>query len=279
MFNSKNLIAIGATALLSIFITAVAMIIGMSSFYKDGRNNEHAMNGNTHFKHDSIRVIQAPSIMWNGMALTQEKFDSIFSASGKSNEISLGSVSADKMNVFYIGVDNPLSIVAAGVAPDDISPSITGGTMTISSKGRYIVRVSSGTEATVEVNQRSNGIAKKIGSYKFRVKRVPDPVAYVGSIKHDGQMTKAELNGQSGVFAKMENFDFDLHFNVVSFVMLMNVNGVYIEKKANGPAITPEMKTLLSAVKPGGIVVFDQITVQGPDGTIRKISPVIIKVK
>ena len=52
-----------------------------------------------------------------------------------------------------------------------------------------------------------------------------------------------------------------------------------VEKKGVGPAITSDMKTLLSAVKSGNKVFFEQITVQGPDGTMRKIPGVNIKVK
>ncbi len=186
----------------------------------------------------------------------------------------------EKMNVFYIGVDNPITISAAGVAPSDLQPSLSGGTMSSTGKpGQYIVRVNSGTKATLSVGAKLNGTNKSMGTFEFRIKRVPDPVAYVGSIKGDGQMTKGELNGQSGVFARMENFDFDLSFRVVSFVMSMNINGVFVEKKANGPGISPEMKTMLSGARPGNKVFFEQITVQGPDGTLRKIPGVNIKVK
>jgi len=186
----------------------------------------------------------------------------------------------EKMNVFYIGVDNPISISAAGVAPSDLQPSLSGGSMRSSGKaGSYIVTVSGGTEATLNVGAKLNGVNKSMGSFKFRVKRVPDPVAYVGNLKADGQMTKAELNVQSGVFARMENFDFDLKFQVVSFVLSMSINGVYVDKKSNGPGITPEMKSMLAGAKPGNKVFFEQVTVKGPDGTLRKIPGVNIKVK
>jgi gliding motility-associated protein GldM len=186
----------------------------------------------------------------------------------------------EKMNVFYIGVDNPISISAAGVAPGDLSPSLNGGTMKPNGKpGSYIVRVTGGTKATLGVNAKLNGVSKSMGTFEFRIKRVPDPVAYVGNLKADGMMTKGELQGQSGVFARMEGFDFDLKFTVVSFVMSMSINGVFVEKKANGPGITPEMKTMLAGAKPGNKVFFEQVTVQGPDGTLRKIPGVNIKVK
>jgi hypothetical protein len=189
-------------------------------------------------------------------------------------------VSLDKMNVFYIGVDNPVSISVAGFLPADLSPTVSGGTISKGSgQGRFIVRVNGGTAATLNVNANVNGVAQQVASYQFRIKRVPDPVAYIGNVKGDGQMTKAELQSQSGVFSRMENFDFDLKFTVVSFVMAMNIDGVYIEKKANGPALTPDMKMLLAKIKPGNRALFEQVTVQGPDGTLRKIPGVIIRVK
>ncbi len=190
-------------------------------------------------------------------------------------------VSPTKMNVFYIGVDNPVSISAAGIAPSDVSPSFAGnGAMRPAGKpGDYIVTVKGGNEATINVGAKLNGANKSMGAFKFRVKRVPDPVAFVGNIKGDGQMTKGELNAASGVFARMENFDFDLSFKVISFVLSVNVNGVFVEKKGNGPAITGDMKSLLAGVRPGNKVFFEQITVQGPDGTMRKIPGVNIKVK
>jgi len=184
------------------------------------------------------------------------------------------------MNVFYIGVDNPITISAAGVAPSSLSPSFTGGTLKSNGKpGSYIVNVSGGTEATLNIGAKLNGSNKSMGSFKFRIKRVPDPVCYVGSLKADGSMSKSELLGQAGLFAKMENFDFDLKFTVVSFVLSISINGVFVEKKSMGPGITAEMRTMMGGAKPGNRVFFEQVTVKGPDGTLRKIPGVNIKVK
>lgn len=221
-------------------------------------------------KYSGLIRVKKPDGTWDAYPFKQEYMVAAPSAA----------VFLEKMNVFYIGVDNPIQISAAGVAPSDLSPGLTGGSLTSAGKpGSYIVRVTGGTEATLNVSAKMNGSSKSMGSFKFRVKRVPDPVAYVGSIKGDGQMSKAELQNQSGVFAKMEGFDFDLKFNVVSFVMSMNVNGVFVDKKGSGPAITADMKSMLSGARPGNKVFFEQITVQGPDGTLRKIPGVNIKVK
>ncbi len=220
---------------------------------------------------------------WAGL-IRVKKPDGAFESYPFKGEYMVAAPSAaiflEKMNVFYIGVDNPITISAAGVAPSNLSPSLTGGTMRANGKaGSYIVNVTAGTEATLNIGAKLNGSNKSMGSFKFRIKRVPDPVAYVGSLKADGSMTKSELMGQAGVFAKMENFDFDLKFSVVSFVLSISINGVFVEKKSMGPGITPEMKTMMGGAKPGNRVFFEQVTVKGPDGTLRKIPGVNIKVK
>lgn len=220
---------------------------------------------------------------WQGL-IRVKKPDNTYESYPFKSEYIVAAPSAavflEKMNVFYIGVDNPITISAAGVAPGDLQPSINGGSMRATGKpGQYIVTVSSGTKATINVGAKLNNVQKSMGSFEFRIKRVPDPVAYVGNIKGDGLMTKGELLAASGVFARMEGFDFDLSFSVVSFVMSMNVNGVFVEKKGVGPAITAEMKTMLQGAKPGNKVFFEQVTVKGPDGSIRKIPGVNIKVK
>jgi hypothetical protein len=55
------------------------------------------------------------------------------------------------MNVFYIGVDNPVSISAGGVSPDQISASITNGTITRSGGG-WVVRPATPGKTSVSVN-------------------------------------------------------------------------------------------------------------------------------
>jgi hypothetical protein len=225
--------------------------------------------------------VATPVIAYNSdsAALAQLR-DSLNSSAGIAQSGTLASVFLEKMNVLYIGVDNPVTIQVGGVTPANQVISISGGSLVANGKpGSYIARVTGGTKATINISVKENGVTKTVGNYDYRIKRVPDPVAYVGAIKGTGKMTKAEVGTISGVFARMENFDFDLKFNVVSFVMSVNVNGVYVDKISNGPGVTPEMKTLLGSVKPGNRVLFKDIKVQGPDGTLRLIAPVIIEVK
>ena len=58
------------------------------------------------------------------------------------------------MNVFYLGVDNPVEVSAAGVPSAQIKVSMSGGDINRNGDGTYTVRPtgSPGTEAVVSVS-------------------------------------------------------------------------------------------------------------------------------
>jgi len=118
-----------------------------------------------------------------------------------------------------------------------------------------------------------------MGTFKFRVKRVPDPVAYVAGKKGDDIISKGELMGIQGVLAKLENFDFDLKFDVISFDMSMNLKGSFVTETSQSNRLSPNMASLLKSAGAGTKVYFENIRAKGPDGTVRKIPGVNLKVK
>jgi len=54
------------------------------------------------------------------------------------------SLQLDKMNVFYIGVPNPITVTAAGYSLEDVSINIPGASLTPTGKGTYNVSVAPG---------------------------------------------------------------------------------------------------------------------------------------
>jgi gliding motility-associated protein GldM len=183
-------------------------------------------------------------------------------------------VAADKMNVLYIGVENPVSIAIAGVSAESIQVSIDNGAIT-GSKGKYIVRISDGSTATIDI--MANG--KKVGSQMFRVKRIPTPVTYAGQYKGEAHVSKAELESITSVNVTLENFDFDVHFEVVSFDMSSVSDFTSVIFTSKTKALTPEMKSQLQSLKSGSKVYFENVTVKAPDGTLRKIPGVTLKIQ
>ena len=186
-------------------------------------------------------------------------------------------VSPTKMNVFYIGVENPVEISAPGVSADQLKPSMSGGTLS-GGKGKYIVKVTKGPEVSISVGANLNGKNTNMGTFKFRVKQVPDPVAYFAGKKGVDVISKSALLAAQGVIANMENFDFDLKFLVLSFDMSMTVNGAEVTVKSSGNACSSDQKTYIQKVKTGAKVYIENVKVKGPDGSIRTIAGINLKV-
>ena len=181
-------------------------------------------------------------------------------------------VSPDKMNVLYIGVPNPLSVSAPGVAKESMKVSMSGGSIS-GSGGHYTATVSSIGTAKVTVFGDKGMV---LGTSDFRVKRIPDPKPQFAG-KSGGNTSAANLRAQDRVFAKLENFDFDAKFNVTRFTLLVvkpRQDATILS--ASGSELTGAMRAAMNTVTPGTTVVFKDIVAVGPDGTQRGLDPIVI---
>lgn len=188
-------------------------------------------------------------------------------------------VSPTKMNVFYRGVDNPVSVSVSGYSNKDIMATASNGTLTKSADG-YIMRPGKEAEATIGATVTNpDGTKKPMPGMKFRVKNVPNPTPYfAGKSVNDENIKKAELTAAAGVIAKMENFEFDLKFEVVEYRVTMIVNGVPLEKVTKGAAVSGDMKEMFKKAKPGQKIYIEGIKARGPDGTVRNLGGLSFKV-
>ncbi|MEI6815729.1 MAG: gliding motility protein GldM [Bacteroidota bacterium] len=188
-------------------------------------------------------------------------------------------VSPDKMNVFYIGVDNPVSISVPGIPSENVKPTITAGNIVpTKDKGKFTVTVSTPGETVVKVSAKLNEReTKPMGEMKFRVKRIPNPVAKVAGMI-GGNIERSKLNIQYGVIPEMENFDFDVKFTVVSFDFeYTKGSDNFTKSNPAGGNFTQEMKDVLSKLPPSAKVYFSNIKVKAPDGTVRPIPGINFK--
>lgn len=185
-------------------------------------------------------------------------------------------VSPTAMNVFYRGLDNPIEVSVPGVPTDKLEISISNASKS-GSHGKFTVKPGKGKECVVSVSAKINGKTQQFGKATFRCKNVPDPKpVFAGS--SGGNVKKGKLTAAQGVIARMENFEFDLKFNVVSFVMSATVKGKVVEKPGKGAKLTGDMRTLLKALKPQQKVYIEKIKAKGPDGTVRDLGSISIKV-
>jgi gliding motility-associated protein GldM len=187
-------------------------------------------------------------------------------------------VAATKMNVLYIGVDNPISISAPGVPAESLKPSISSGSLSKNSEG-YVARVESGAKsATISVSAEIEGENKALGKMDFRVKRVPDPVAYLGKNKGAFNLNKNELLAQSSIIPVLENFDFDLKFTIIGFEMSTLAGGFVVTEVSNDNKVTDAMKNIWGKLNKGSKIYLEKIKAKGPDGSVRELGSVSIKI-
>jgi gliding motility-associated protein GldM len=176
----------------------------------------------------------------------------------------------DKMNVFYIGVPNPITI-SSGSGWDKTQVSMTGGTLSGTNGNRTVTVTTPGT-ASITVN--ADG---KTSKFDFRVKVIPDPIGMVGPSK-GGRMQSNIFKAQDFIRAELLNFDFDARFNVTSATVYFagagftTGGGVQTGTLTSG-SLAP-IKAKMDLCKPGSTVTFDDLKVVGPDGRSRTIPPV-----
>ncbi len=188
-------------------------------------------------------------------------------------------VSPDKMNVFYIGVPNPVSISAPGIAKDKIKVSISTGSIT-GSNGAYVVNVSATGKANVTVSgDIGSGKSVVLGTTEFRIKRIPPPRVKFGG-KSGGKLGTGAMKAQNRIFAVLEDFDFDAPFTIQHFsLFITKPRGEPQVFEANSNAFTPAMQAAMNGIVSGSRVFIDNVFATGPDGMKRQLDPIAFTVE
>jgi gliding motility-associated protein GldM len=186
-------------------------------------------------------------------------------------------ISADKMNVVYRGLDNPISISVPGVGDKDITSSVPGNNkLKRTGLGKYILNPGSGKEVKINVSAKlSNG--KIINTPKtFRIKDIP---AAAGTVRSDFgivPMPKSSLNNVP-IGAALPDFVFDLQLIVKGFTI--KVPG-QLAVKVTGDKLDSRAKKALAKARRGDLVtIFDIQAFEKLKGTrIKKVLPVSISI-
>lgn len=191
-------------------------------------------------------------------------------------------ISPTKMNVFYLGIPNPIRVSVPGIPSENIEISVSNGTFKKSGED-YLVIPSKidvmGKNTSVSVMANMGGVKRSMGSMVFRVKEVPPPVATVGG-KNGGILRKEELLAEEGIFADLIDFDFDLKFKVTEFEVTFASAGSFVKTfKGNGNRFSADQKEQFKALTPGSAIIIDNISAKGDDGTTRPLSPISFKIR
>ena len=187
------------------------------------------------------------------------------------------SIFLEKMNVVYVGVDNPMTISGGSVGAEKVHVNFAspGATLTKQSGDHYIARATTPGMSKTIVN--ANG---KDFEFPIRVKNLPLPAGFIGS-KKGGSISSAEFKAIGGLIARLEDSDFEAPFKVVSYKLAALGGGIsqYTEASNEGNRWSGSAQGIVQRATPGTNIFFDQIRVVGPDGKQREIQPMVFSLK
>ncbi|HRV84559.1 MAG TPA: gliding motility protein GldM [Saprospiraceae bacterium] len=185
------------------------------------------------------------------------------------------SISLDKMNVFYIGVENPITVAAAGVSTNDLKVSGEGITMKKAGSANWIVEATRPGSASITLS--GGGLAPT--KFDYRVKMIPDPTPRLGGVKED-EVGNGVFKVQKGLIAALDGFDFDAKCNITGYRMVRVAPRQDPEITVNaGASFSDDATRIRDKAKPGDRFFFENIRCKCPgDAAARKLPNIAISI-
>lgn len=196
----------------------------------------------------------------------------------------MATISPTMMNVLYAGIDNPISISVPGVPMTALTATMTNGALTRSGD-HWIARPTKvGENAVINVTASVDGRSQNVGSMTFRIRKLPDPTAYISMKDASGnpvsykgspkRISKAALLGAEGLSASVDDGILDVAYTVVSFsTIFYDSMGNAIPEVSDGSKFSSRQKEQFRRLKNGQTFFISYVKAKGPDGITRDISP------
>jgi len=194
-------------------------------------------------------------------------------------------LSNEALNVLYRGIDNIFSISVPGVASENVSVRVSGGTAQKITGGRYNIHANQDGEINISVYAMIDKKDLPMGGGSYRVKYLPDPKSYLQYadaggiprlISQDGNLSKKLLKS-SGV-AVIASYGQDelikANFTVTSFTMLT----VFGSVNASGSHFSSRQLSDIDKLEGGDILTLKNIKAVGPDGKVRSLGLIQIQI-
>jgi len=216
------------------------------------------------------RKIEGTIFFMENEVEVQVPFESSYSVISKPNS---AVVSADKMNVVYRGLQNPLTISIPGVPANLVRASAPGLRQVKGSS--YMISPKAGDEVTISVTGKLPD-GKPIKTPKtFRVKDIP---AAMGSVRGQYGTVRMPKSGlvNTPVGAGLPDFLFDLDLQVTSFKVKVPGQLAIIVK---GTKFNAAAKKALSKARRGDMInIFDiKAEIKNNSYKLKKVLPVNIE--
>ncbi|MDR0427323.1 MAG: gliding motility protein GldM [Dysgonamonadaceae bacterium] len=186
------------------------------------------------------------------------------------------------MNMLYAGIDNEIRIAVPGVANQNVTATISNGTLTNRGNGIWVAKPRLGSDAIISVNARlAGGRTQEMAKSTFRVRQLPDPSAYINITNPDGNQTrfkggrlsKTALLAAESLNAAIDDGILDIQFTVISFeVSTLGSMDLTVRESSNGARFSDRQKNMIRGLQRNSTALLRGIVVRGPDGTERRLN-------
>jgi gliding motility-associated protein GldM len=184
-------------------------------------------------------------------------------------------ISADKMNVVYRGVPNPMTISFAGVASNNVSAS-AAGMSSAGGAGKYVLKAGNGTSVMINVSAKLPDGKVVSDKKEFRIKGLPAPTGKIrGEVAAKGPKSNLE---SCTVSAAMEDFDFPVTVNVTQFNVKVPGQPTIV---VSGSKMDARAKSAIQRATRGDVVVISEIkaSFSGIDQVAKRVSTCTFEVQ
>ena len=189
----------------------------------------------------------------------------VFIENGKPVEIEISSsyavipkpnsavISADKMNVVYRGVPNPMTISIPGI-PDNLVSASGAGLSKSGGTGKYIMTPGVGRDVKINVTGKLPNGQSVSSSQAFRIKDIPSPSGAIRKQSGYVKMPSSSLEN-STVSAELPDFDFDLVLNTSGFTLKVPSQSAVV---VSGNKMNDAARKAIAKAKRGDVItIFD----------------------
>ena len=231
---------------------------GVELTFNAGNAGDHELSGKLIYSQD-------------GEETEVEVANANFSTINKPNS---ANISADKMNVVYRGVPNPMTISIPGIAEDKVTASAPGLRRVRGSK--YIMNPGNGREVTINASGVLPDGTRISTPAKFRIKDIPRPSGTIRGEAGSVKMPKRNLEIAS-IGAMLEDFDFDLNIAVSEFKFKVPGQPTVVVK---GNRMNAQAKSTIRRAKRGdNVQIFDikAYITNNRNYKLKKVSPVVVE--
>jgi hypothetical protein len=194
-------------------------------------------------------------------------------------------IAADKTNILYLGIDNPITIAVENTSCRDLIVKTDNGKII----GKSCKRIFQGYEvgaANIIVLKKIQGKLREIGRGSFRVKRIPPPsfkIGFYGSNSYNGngrKVFKPAIASQQYVRADIDDIDINARFPIDSFyVSIFYADSCKSKIFFNtSNKLSQEIREAFFILKRNDIIVFNRIYAKGLDGLEYELAPPILAI-